>query len=202
MKLYYLPGACSMSSHIIAEETGQPLELVKVNGATKKTENGDDYLAINPNGYVPALQLDDGTILTENIAILSYLADDPNAGALAMPTDRVKRAQLWSLLSYLTSEVHKAYSPLFHKPDAEARTAAVAKHDQRLQTLEEILADHDYLFDDQLSIADAYALVMLNWSDKLGHSLDAFPNIQAYRARGAERPSVHSAFVAEGLIPA
>lgn len=191
-----------MASHIISEETGQPLELVKVIGANKTTEHGDNYLDINPNGYVPALQLDDGTILTENIAILSYLADDPNAGELAMPKDRLKRAQLWSLLSYLTSEVHKAYSPLFHKPDEAARAAAVAKLNQRLQTLENILADHEYLFDDKFSIADAYALVMLNWSDKLGHSLDSFPNIQAYRVRGAKRPSVHSAYVVEGLVPA
>lgn len=191
-----------MASHIISEETGQPLELVKVIGATKTTEHGDNYLDINPNGYVPALQLDDGTILTENIAILSYLADDPKAGELAMPTDRLKRAQLWSLLSYLTSEVHKGYSPLFRKPEGEALTAAVAKLDQRLQTLEDILATNEWLFENKFSIADAYALVMLNWSDKLGHSLENFPNIQAYRARGAKRSSVHSAYVVEGLVPA
>lgn len=200
MKLYYMPGACSMSSNIIAEETGQKLELVKVDGATKKTEHGDDYRTINPNGYVPALILDDGTILTENIALLGYLADAPDAGELAMPTDRVKRAQLWSLLSYLTSEVHKAYSPLFARPDEETRTKLIAKLDQRLQTLENTLATDEYLFDNKFSVADAYALVMLNWSDKLGHSFEAFPNIQAYRARGAERPSVRRALIAEGLI--
>ncbi len=198
MKLYYMPGACSMASHIIANETGQAVDLVKVDGASKRTADGRDFLDINPNGYVPALELDDGTVLTENIALLDFLA----SGDLATPSDKIERAKLLGLLSFLTSELHKAFSPFF-APAKPTDPAVTEKLDKRISHVEQLLSDgRAYLTGDRFSVADAYAFVILNWSGAIGHSLDRYPNIMAFQKLIGARPAVQKALLEEGLVKA
>lgn len=198
MKLYYMPGACSMASHIVANETGQPIDLVKVNGADKTTADGRDFLTINPNGYVPALELGDGTILTENIALLDFLA----SGDLALADDKIERAKLLGLLSFLTSELHKAFSPFF-APTKPADPAVKDKLDKRIAHVEKMLSDgRAYLTGDRFTVADAYAFVILNWSGGIGHSLDPYPNIRAFQQRVGARPAVQRALIEERLVKA
>lgn len=191
-----------MASHIVFNEVGKPVTLVKVDSAIKMTEEGDSYLAINPNGYVPALQLDDGTVLTENIALLTYLAEDDNAGGLALPADRFARARLIGLLSFLTSELHKAYSPFFaqQKPEGSALANAFDKLGQRVGYIDSLLSDgRQYLTGSNFSVADAYAFVILSWSNAIGFSLKPWPLIKDYVKRIMQRPAVLTAFAAEGL---
>jgi glutathione S-transferase len=191
-----------MASHIVLNEIGKSVILVKVDNATKTTEEGDNYLAINPNGYVPALQLDDGSVLTENIALLTYLAEDDNAGELAMPADRLARARLMGLLSFLTSELHKAYSPFFaqQKPEGSAQTNALDKLGQRVGHIESLLSDgRQYLTGSSFSVADAYAFVILNWSNAVGLSLKPWPLVENYVQLIIQRPAVRTALAAEGL---
>jgi glutathione S-transferase len=205
MKLFYLPGACSMASHIVLNEFGEPVTLVKVNPQNKTTEEGENYLSINPNGYVPALQLDDGNVLTENIAILTFLAEGDNAGDLALPNDRLARAQIIALLSFLTSELHKAYSPFFAQPKLEgpARIAALEKLDSRIGHIGNLLGDgRPYLTGDNFSVADAYAFVILNWSGAIGVSLANRPLVEDYIRRVGQRPAVQKALAAEGRTTA
>ena len=198
MKLYYMPGACSMAAHIIANEVGQAIELVKVNGADKTTADGKDFLDVNPNGYVPALELGDGTVLTENIALLDFLA----SGDLALPDDKIGRAKLFGLLSFLTSELHKAFSPFF-APTKPADPAVKDKLDKRISHVEQLLSDgRRYLTGDLFTVADAYAFVILNWSGAIGHSLESYPNIRAFQQRVGARPAVQKALVEEGLVKA
>ena len=200
MKLFYKPGACSLASHIALHEVGVAFEIEKVDTAAGKSETGRDYKLVNPKGYVPALELDAQTILTEGPSILQFLADrHPEANLIGEP-GTVERARVVEYLNYVGAELHKAFSPLF-KPtstdaDKEAARALVAS---KLDYVETLLGGKDYLMGAQFTIADAYLSVVCNWSNFVGIDLGNWPNVKAFVGRVFARPAVQKALKAEGL---
>ena len=200
MKLHYSPGACSLSPHIVARELGLPIELAKVDGKTKRTADGRDFLQLNPKGYVPVLELDDGEVLTEGPAIVQYLADQKPEAGLAPANGTMARYHLQEMLGFINSELHKTYSPLF-TPSAtpELRAEREAYLRRRYATIEAALAGKAYLFGDQFTVADAYLFVVTAWAGFLKLDLAEFPNLMAFQARVAARPAVIEAMTAEGL---
>lgn len=201
MKLYYSPGACSLSPHIVLREAGHTFDLEKVDLGAKKTENGFDYLVINPKGYVPALELSPGKVLTEGPAIIQYLADQKPAAKLAPANGTFERYQLQETLNFLTSEIHKTFGPLFTKTTPDAyRTIAMENLTKRFGILDKHLANHSYIFGDTFSVADAYAFTLANWAPFVKLDLDSLPNVKSYHGRIAARPHVQAALKAEGLI--
>ncbi|MGO9931802.1 MAG: glutathione transferase GstA, partial [Steroidobacteraceae bacterium] len=165
MKLYYSPGACSLSPHIVLLEAGLPYTLVKTDLGTKKTDGGADYLAINSKGAVPALQLDDGRVLTEGPAVVQYLADQKPESGLAPRAGTFERYQLMEILNYLTSEVHKGFSPLFNPAtSAELRAASVTALAKKFDWLEGFLGRKNFLLGSTFTVADAYLFTLLNWT--------------------------------------
>jgi glutathione S-transferase len=200
MKLYYVPGTCSLSPHIVAREAGLPLTLVRVDNKNKTTESGEDYRAINPKGYVPLLELDNGVRLSEGPAIVQYLADLAPASKLAPANGTVERYQLQEWLNFITSEVHKQFSPLF---DATMPDEAKEKFRNRLATRFDWIAGQlkgrDYLMG-SFTAADAYLFVVLGWTKFTGPDLSRWPVLQEYVARVAARPHVQEALKAEGLL--
>ena len=201
MKLYYSPGACSLSPHIVANEIGIPLELEKVDTKTKQTEHGSDYLAINPKGYVPALRLDDGALLTEGPAIVQYLADQKPGSGIAPANGTLARYRLQEMLGYINSELHKTYSPLFNPNTTDAvRADREAYLRKRYALIEQTLSDQPFLLGDQFSAADAYLFTVTNWARVLKLDLSEFPNLMAFQKRVAERPAVQGAMREEGLV--
>jgi glutathione S-transferase len=201
MKLYYAPGACSLSPHIVARELGIAFELKKVNNKDKTIEGGGDYWKVNPRGYVPALELDDGQILTEGPAIVQYLADRKPEAGLAPKNGAFERYRLQEWLNFLTSEIHKQFSPLF-KPNTPDEYKKIAKENlaTRFDWLERQLAGKDYLMGKQFTVADAYLFVLLNWSKVQNIELARWPNLAAFQARVGARPKVQEALQAEGLL--
>ncbi|MCC2971013.1 glutathione transferase GstA [Massilia sp. IC2-476] len=200
MKLYYAPGACSLASHIVLREAGLDFTLDKVDTNSKRTAEGKDFLTISPHGYVPALEIEPGLVLTEGPAILQLLADKAPGAQLAPGAGTLARYQLQSWLNFITSEIHKGFSPLF-KPEmpAEAKALFVEQLGKRFDVLERHLAQNDYLVGERYSIADAYLYVTTNWAAYLGISLDRWTALNAFRARVAARPAVQAALAAEGL---
>jgi glutathione S-transferase len=203
MKLYYTPGACSLSPHIVLLEAGLPYDLVKVDLRAKKLENGDDYLKVNPKGQVPALALDGGELVTEGPVIVQMLADKAPGKNLAPARDSTERYKLQEWLNYITAELHKSMGPLFSpmlSDDAKAffKDRAMGK----FKYIDGKLAGHDYLMGKQFTVADAYLFVMLSWADAMKFDLSGLPNLLAYKARVAARPKVREALVEEGLIKA
>jgi glutathione S-transferase len=200
MKLYYSPGACSLASHITLEEAGVAYTAEKVNLRDKSTASGADYLKITPRGAVPALELGDGEVLTEGVAIMQYVMDSAKPGHLPA-LGSLGRARLVEALNYVATEVHKTYSPLFRGLEGDAKAAQLALLDARLKVLEDKLADgRAFLTGPEFTPADAYLFTVTNWSKPMGHDLSKFPNIEALRARVAARPSVTAAMTAEGLL--
>jgi glutathione S-transferase len=200
MKLYYNPGVCSLAPHIVFREAGLDVTLVKVDDATKKTEDGADYLAINPNGYVPALEIEPGLVLTEGPAIMQFLADRKPAARLAPAAGTLERYQFQSWLNFITSEVHKTYGALFKPLPPEAKTVFKDLLAKRFDYLERHLAQHDYLMPDGFSAADAYLYVTTSWSPYVAVSLDKWPALLKFRTRVEARPAVQAALKAEGLL--
>ncbi|WP_333696738.1 glutathione transferase GstA [Phaeobacter italicus] len=202
MKLYYKPGACPMASHIALYETGRPFEIEAVDTAAGRTEGGADYRAINPKGYVPALGLEDGGILTEGPAILQYIADSHPEAELAPAAGTLARARMQEQLNWIGTELHKAFGPLFRNGTSEAgkdaaRIAVAGKFD----LIEAQLADgREWLVEDKFSVADAYLFVVSNWANFTGIDLSGWPNLAAFVSRSANRPSAQAAMRAEGLI--
>ncbi len=198
MKLYYSPGACSMSPNIVAHEAGIPVTLERVDGRAKKTHDGRDFWAINPKGYVPTLELDDGEILTEGPAIVQYLADLKPEANLIPPAGTFARTRVQEMLGYINSEIHKSYSPLFN-PNAtpEVRAERTAYLHKRYAIIEKQLEGKTYLFGDQFTIADAYLFTVTAWAQFVKLDLAAFPNLVAFQARVAARPAVVAAMAAE-----
>lgn len=200
MKLYYSPGACSLAPHIVLREAGLAFTLDKVDIATRRTAGGADFLAVSPNGYVPALEIEAGLVLTEGPAIMQLLADKAPGAHLAPANGTLERYQLQSWLNFITSEIHKGFSPLF-KPvmPQEAKTLFVEQLGQRFDVVERQLTRGDYLMGERFTIADAYLFVTTNWAGYLGISLERWPAINAFRDRVAARPAVQAAMAAEGL---
>ena len=201
MKLYYSPGACSLSPHIVARELGIAVELKKVNTKDKTIEGGGDFRTVNPKGYVPALELDNGQVLTEGSAIVQYLADQKPEAGLAPKNGSFERSRLQEWLNFLTSEIHKGFSPLF-KPNTPEEYKTIAKENlaTRFDWLDKELAARDYLTGKAFSVADAYFFVLLNWTKFQSIDLNRWPNLAKFQARVGARPKVQEALQAEGLL--
>jgi len=201
MKLYFSPGACSLSPHIVSRELGLALELKKVNTKDKTIEGGGDFRRVNPKGYVPALELDDGEVLTEGPAIVQYLADRKPESGLAPKGGTLERYKLQEWLNFITSEIHKAFSPLF-KPNTPEEYKKIAKENiaSRFEWVDKQLAGREYLTGAAFTVADAYLFTVVNWSGFTGIDLKPYPNLAAFQARVAARPKVREAMLAEGLI--
>jgi len=198
MKLYYTPGACSLSPHIVAEEAGVALELVKVDLEKHTLDDGSDYRAVNPKGSVPAIVLDDGRLLTEGPAIVQYLADRNPASGLAPECGSFERYQLQEWLTYINGEIHKTFGPLFHGANAEVRKATIETITKKFAFVEKSLAGRPYLLGGKFTAADAYFFVMLTWAKKMHIALT--PALTAWFDGVAARPKVHAAMAAEGLV--
>jgi glutathione S-transferase len=200
MKLYYSPGACSLSPHIVLLEAELPYTLVKTDLKTKRTDSGADYLTINSKGAVPALQLDDGRVLTEGPAVVQYLADLKPESGLAPRAGTFERYQLMEILNYITSEVHKTFSPLFNPlSSAEMKEASVTALGKRFDWLEGFLGKKSFLLGNTFTVADAYLFTILNWTRIVKIDLGKWPALAAYQARVAQRPKVQAALKEEGL---
>ncbi len=203
MKLFYAPGACSLAPHIVAREAGIPVELVSVNLVTHRLRDGTDYFTINSRGYVPALELDDHTLLTETAAVLPYLADLRPASGLAPAAGTMQRVRFHQWLTFIATELHKGFTPLWHRETARSTVdAARAGLALRFAELEKVLGAQDYLLGSEFSAADAYAFAIMNWAAMLNVSLVDFPALAAYLRRIATRPAVQAAMRAEGLLKA
>lgn len=201
MKLYYSPGVCSLSPHIAFHELGLPVDLVKVDAGSHTLEDGSDYLAINPHGYVPLLELDDGQRMTEGPAIVQYLADLKPESRLAPANGTMARYRLQEWLGFINSELHKAYGALFD-PDLpeEQKAAGRAKIGKRLGWVDAKIAGQPYLMGEQFTVADAYLFTVLEWSRFVAIELAKWPNLQALVGRVRQRPAVRAALRAEGLL--
>jgi glutathione S-transferase len=201
MKLYYSPGACSLSPHIVLHESGLPFTIAIAPTKTHKLADGTDYYTINPLGYVPLLELDDGTRLTEGPAIVQYIADQVPDKQLAPPYGTMPRYRLMSWLTFIGTELHKGFSPLFN-PATPEDYKALAKERLvgRLRWVDEQLQGRQYLLGDDFSVADAYLFVVTNWAKPMNVDLSGYPNLLAFRERMAARPGVQAAMKAEGLI--
>ena len=200
MKLYYTPGACSHAPHMLLREAGLDFTLEKVDLATKKTETGADYTKINPNGYVPALALDNGEILIEGPAIDQYIADQVPAKKLAPANGTTERYKLQSWLNFISTELHKQFSPLFNKATpAEYQAAQKEKILGRVNGLNEHLSKHQFLMGDTFTAPDAYLYTVLSWGKHFGFDYSKWQGVKAFMDRVAARPSAQAAAKAEGL---
>ncbi|WP_277373797.1 glutathione transferase GstA [Pseudomonas sp. AA-38] len=201
MKLYYKAGACSLSPHIALCEAGIEFEMEAVDLQTKRTASGADFTQINGKGYIPALVLDNGKVLTEGAAIVQYIADLKPESGLAPANGSEARYELQSWLSFISSELHKPLGSMFNPAQSEDwRAAAQALLSKRLDWLVGELGEREFLLGDRFSVADGYLFTVLGWTGMLGFSLDPWPSLQAYRARIGARPKVIEALKAEGLI--
>ncbi|MGE0239984.1 MAG: glutathione transferase GstA [Parvibaculaceae bacterium] len=200
MKLYYSPGACSLSPHIVLRELGYDFDLQRVDMATKRTATGGDYLAVNAKGYVPALELDNGEVLTEGAAIIQYLADQKPEAGLIPRSGTLPRARLQEHLNFLSSELHKAFGPLFTaSAPEEAKAKAAGAVSRLLDRFEAILADgRTYLLGEAYTVADPYLYVIAGWAKPTGIGLAKWPRLAAYIERIGGRDAVRSALAAEG----
>jgi glutathione S-transferase len=201
MKLFYKAGACSLASHIVLEESGLPYEIEAVDLKTKVTASGADFMAINPKGYVPALQLDNGELLTEGPAIMQYIADQAPAKHLAPLADAMARYRLQGWLTFIGTELHKNFTPFFSPAEtSEWKAAAMANLERRLAYVAKHIDDKQYLLGDEYGIGDAYLFTVLGWAPFIDLDLNKWPALTAYQARVAARPAVQAAMKAEGLI--
>lgn len=203
MKLYYAPGACSLSPHIALREAGLDADYERVDIRAKKTASGADFLAINPKGQVPTLQLDDGTLLTEGPAVVQYIADQAPASKLAPAAGSIERYKLIEMLNFVSTELHKGFSPLF-KPDTPDAYKEIAKSNlsARFDQVARMLEGRQHLTGETFTVADGYLFVILTWAQKMGFDLAKWPALADYFERVSARPAVQAAMKAEGLIPA
>lgn len=197
MKLFFSPGACSLAPHIVAREAGIDLELVRVEPKDKRTSDGRDYLSINPKGNVPALELDDGRVLTEGAVIVQYLADlRPDTGLLP-PAGSFQRYRVQEALNFVATELHKGFTPLFYRPSDDERAKLAAKLARRFEDVVRQLGSQRHLLGDEFSVADAYLFTILRWAEFT--SIPLPPTLQAFVERVRSRPTVHEALTAEGV---
>jgi glutathione S-transferase len=203
MKLYYSPGACSLSPHIALLEAGLPYDLVKVDLRTKKLENGDDFLKVNPKGQVPVLALDSGELVTEGPVIIQMIADKAAGKNLAPARDSAERYKLLEWLNFITTELHKSFGPMFSPVLAdEAKAFFKDRVMGKFRYVESQLAGRDYLMGSHFTVADGYLFTMLSWADRMKFDLSDMPNLLAYKARVGARPKVQEALTKEGLMKA
>jgi glutathione S-transferase len=203
MKLYYSPGACSLSPHIALLEAGLPYDLVKVDLRAKKLENGDDFLKVNPKGQVPVLVLDNGETVTEGPVIVQMIADKASGKNLAPARDSAERYKLQEWLTYINSELHKNIGPLFSPVLADdAKNFFKDRAIGKFKYIDGQLAGRDYLMGKQFTVADGYLFTMLAWADRMKFDLSGLSNLKAYQARVGARPMVQEALVKEGLMKA
>jgi glutathione S-transferase len=203
MKLYYSPGACSLSPHIALLEAGLPYDLVKVDLKAKQLENGDDYLKVNPKGQVPALGLDNGELVTEGPVIVQMIADKVSAKNLAPARDSAERYKLQEWLNFITTEVHKNFGPMFSPVLADDAKAFFKDRVMgKFKYIDGQLPGRDYLMGKQFTVADGYLFTMLCWADRMKFDLSALPNLVAYKNRVGARPMVQQALTKEGLMKA
>jgi len=194
MKLYFSPGACSLASHIALREAGLPFELVRVDTGVHKLKDGTDYYGINPKGYVPAIGLDDGQLLTEGAALLQYIGDLAPAKGLIPKAGTLERFRANEWLTFVSSEIHKGFSPLFNKDlKDDAKAVLRAKLEKRFDALDAHFAKNKYLMGDTFSVADAYLYTVVSWSPHVGIELSKWKNLSEYRQRVADRPAVREA---------
>lgn len=203
MKLFYAPGSSSLLVHVVLYEAGLPFTAIKVDEHTKIIDGGGDYRSVNPLGYVPALQLKNGTLLTEGVAIVQYIADQVPHKRLVPPNGTIERTKLQSWLNFVSSEMHKGgFSPLFYKGMPEvARSVFRARLAARFAHLNEHLKNNEYLLGRDYSVADAHLFVVSGWANWVSLDLSPYPYVLSYRDRIAARAAVHSAMEAEGLVP-
>ncbi len=199
MKLYYMPGACSLAPHISLREAGLPFSLVRYDKETQVLDGGQRLDDVNEKGYVPVLELDNGARLTEVPAIVQYIADQRPESRLAPPLGTWERYQLQEWLNFFSSEVHKSFWPFFHGSCEPERPAQTERLLRRFGWIERKLGDRAFLMSDAFTVADAYLLVMLNWLRPAGFDLGQWPRLKEYRARVSQRPSVQAALEAEGF---
>jgi glutathione S-transferase len=203
MKLYYSPGACSLSPHIALLEAGLPHDLVKVDLRAKKLENGDDFLKVNPKGQVPALALDSGELITEGPVIVQMIADQAAGKNLAPAHGSSERYKLLEWLNFITAELHKNFGPMFSPVLAdEAKAFFKDRVMAKFKYIDSQMAGRDYLMGSHFTVADGYLFTMLSWADRMKFDLSAMPNLLAYKARVAARPKVQEALTREGLMKA
>jgi glutathione S-transferase len=203
MKLYYSPGACSLSPHIALLEAGLPYDLVKVDLRAKKLENGDDYLKVNPKGQVPALGLDNGELVTEGPVIVQMIADKAASKNLAPARDSAERYKLQEWLNFITTEVHKNFGPLFSPALADdAKAFFKDRVMAKFKYIDSQLPGRDYIMGKQFTVADGYLFTMLSWADRMKFDLAGLPNLLAYKDRVGARPMVQEALTREGLMKA
>lgn len=200
MRLYHAPGACSQAVHILLHEIGIDHDATAVDLATKRTADGRDFLEINPKGCVPALELDDGEILTENAVVLQYIADKEGANELLPAVGSLERYRVLEWVNFVATELHKSFSPLFNpKAGEETRSAFVDLIGRRFDIVERRLDGRSFLTGETFTIADAYLFVVSGWAEMMNISLDRWPNIRRFRERVAERPAVRQVLEFEGL---
>jgi glutathione S-transferase len=200
MQLYFSPGACSLASHITLREAGLSFDLKRADTKTKKLTDGSDFLAVNSKGAVPALRLDDGQVLTEGVAIMQYIADRKPESKLVPPAGSIERYRVLEWLNYLTSEVHKSFSPLFNPgAAAEVKAYTTANLEKKLDWTNAQLAGKKYLTGETFTIADAYLFTLINWTYFVGIDLGKWPALKEFHDRVAARPTVQEALEAEGL---
>jgi glutathione S-transferase len=203
MKLYYLPQSCALAPHIVANEAGIPIDPVRVDFQTKKTTAGADFFAVNPKGYVPALEFDNGEVLTENVAVLQYLADLKPETRLSPANGTLARVRLQEALNYIATEIHRGYSPLFNPTTpAEVRDEQSASLRNRYALIDKQLAGRKHLFGNEFTVADAYLFVVTRWADIVDLDLSAYANLQAFQKAVVARPTVQAAMKAQGLTAA
>jgi glutathione S-transferase len=201
MKLYFVPGACSLAPHIVLREAGLSFDMDKVDPATKKTASGEDFNKVNPKGYVPTLKLDDGSVLTEAQVLLQYVADQKPEAGLAPKFGTMERYRLMEWLNFIATELHKGFGPLWNPQTPEAvRESTKANLAKRFDTLEAHFATKPFLMGDTFTIADGYLFTVVNWANFVKVDMSKWPKIGEFMGRVASRPAVQAALKAEGLI--
>ena len=202
MKLYIAPGACSLAPHIALREAGARFDLAIVDLKTHRVDDGSSFTALNPKGYVPALRLDDGQVLTENVAVLLYIADQHPDAHLAPPAQAPGRYRMIEWLAFINSELHKGFSALFSAAATEGARQYARDHvTRRLDYLQGVLGNADFASGDRFTIADAYLFTVLSWCAEVGMDLERWPALARYESRIRARPAVLAALKAEGLLP-
>jgi glutathione S-transferase len=200
MKLYFAPGACSLSPHIVLRESGAKFDMEQVDLREKKTKKGDDYLKINPKGQVPLLELDDGTLISEGPAIVQYIADKNPGAGLIPPAGSIDRYHLQGWLTHIGTELHKTYGPCF-RPTTPDEYKKISKETlkAKYKGIDKALEGKQYLMGDKMSVADAYLYTVTRWAPRIEFDLSPFPNVQRFMEHMNQRPKVQEALAAEGL---